>query len=338
MSLKVGIIGYGYMGVIRHRTVDARSDLELTIVCDTNPDTLREQKGFKVVRDPNEVINSDVDIVFVCTPNHLIPKLAIAALERGKHVFAEKPPGRCLEDILAIREQEKLSQNAKLMFGFNHRYHPAMLRAKAMISSGRFGRPLWVRGVYGKSGGRNFQSSWRNKRDISGGGILLDQGIHMIDLFNYLLGPFDKVKALTTNNFWDVEVEDNAFVIMSNSQNVQASLHSCATLWKHTFQLKVGLEKAYLEIEGFLSKTGSYGREMLKIGHRQFEDESEALGNPAEEVIYFDRDRSWDIELEKFIGFISNDKKVDESSSEDAMNAMRVVDLAYKDSGCFSRS
>lgn len=324
------------MGVIRRRTVEARSDLELKVVCDPNSDALSDcEDKCLVVRDPSAVLRSDVDVVFVCTPNNLIPGLTVAALENGKHVFAEKPPGRSLADVRLMMEQEKKSGGCKLMFGFNHRYHPALMRAKSIISSNRFGKALWVRGVYGKSGGKNFKESWRNTRDISGGGILLDQGIHMIDLFNHLVGPFSDVKAMTSNNFWDVEVEDNAFVVMGNNRGVQASLHSCATLWKHTFQLKIGLENAYLDIEGFLSKTGSYGREMLKIGHRQFEDEAEALGNPAEEVIYFDKDRSWDIELDKFVECIKQDKPVTESSSQDAFNAMLVVDKAYRNSGVF---
>jgi len=270
--------------------------------------------------------------VFICTPNHLIPKLAIECLERGKHVFCEKPPGRTLEDIVQMRNAENRNLGTKLMFGFNHRYHPGVLRAKSIVDSGRMGKIIALRGLYGKSGGKNFDKSWRNDFKISGGGILLDQGIHMLDLFNYFLGGFTSVKSFLSNGHWGFDVEDNAIVILKNDHGQLAMLHSSATFWKHMFQLNVILEKGYLSLEGLLSKTGSYGRENLVIGRRQFEDEAEALGNPSEETIYFDKDRSWEIEVNQFINCILDDKPVIESNSTDAYNAMELIHRCYQDS------
>jgi predicted dehydrogenase len=190
-----------------------------------------------------------------------------------------------------------------------------------------------LRGLYGKSGGKDFEKSWRNDFKTSGGGILIDQGIHMLDLFNFFLGGFTSVKAFLSNGHWGFDVEDNAVVILKNDEHQLAVLHSSATFWKHMFQLNVILEKGYLKLEGLLSKTGSYGREMLVIGHRQFEDESEALGNPSEETIYFDKDMSWELETNRFVDCILNNKPVLESSSTDAYNAMELVHRCYKDSG-----
>ena len=332
MLIKVAIIGYGYMGVIRRRVVELHRELELSIICETDPEKLADEKSFTVVQDPKEVLESDTQAVFICTPNHLIPDLTVQCLERGKHVFCEKPPGRTLKDIERMQEAERKNPGTKLMFGFNHRYHPGVMRSKSIVDSGRLGKIVCLRGLYGKSGGKNFAHSWRNDFSVSGGGILLDQGIHMLDLFNFFLGGFTSVKAFLSNGHWGFDVEDNAVVILKNEQNQMAMLHSSATFWKHMFQLNVILEKGYLKLEGLLSKTGSYGRETLVIGHRQFEDESEALGNPSEETIYFDKDLSWELEVNRFVNYILNDKPVLESNSTDAYNAMELVYRGYHDS------
>lgn len=332
-TVSCAIIGYGYMGEIRRRVIEQHPQLELVMVCETDPSKLVQDQPFSVVRDPVEVIQSNAQAVFVCTPNYLIPELAVQCLERGKHVFCEKPPGRTLNDIQRMQLAEKHNPGVKLMFGFNHRYHPGVLRAKSIVDSGQLGKIVALRGLYGKSGGKNFQKSWRNDFAVSGGGILLDQGIHMLDLFNYFLGGFTSAKAFLSNARWGFEVEDNAMVILENDRHQLAMLHSSVTFWKHMFQLNCILEDGYLRLEGLLSKTGSYGRETLVIGRRQFEDEAEALGNPSEETIYFDRDLSWELEVRHFADCIINDKPVLECSSVDAYNAMELVQLCYRDSG-----
>ena len=332
--LKVGIIGYGYMGEIRKRVVDASPRLALSGICERDKSKVQHLKGVTIYDRPESLLNSDTDIVCVCTPNNSIPDLVVRALDKGKHVFCEKPPGRNIHDVEKMRKAELQNQNCKLMFGFNHRYHPAILRAKKIVVGGSLGKVLWLRGLYGKSGGRHFRTSWRNRKEISGGGILLDQGIHMLDLFNYICSDsnFTNIKAVMGNKHWGGEVEDNAFIIMENGAGQHACLHSSATLWKHQFKLEIGLEDGYLTVEGFLSKTGSYGRESLTIGRRQFEDEAEAIGNPSEEIIYFDQDRSWEIEFASFVSCILENKPVVESTSLDALNAMSIVESAYEDS------
>jgi predicted dehydrogenase len=331
--LQCGIIGYGYMGEIRHRILRSHPNMELLMVCETNPERIEKDYNFAVVKEPEEVIDSRVDVVFVCTPNNLIPDLAVKSLESGKHVFCEKPPGRTLSDIVRIMNAEKGNPETKLMFGFNHRYHPGVMKAKAFVDSGRMGKVIALRGLYGKSGGNNFSKSWRNDFETSGGGILLDQGIHMLDLFNFFLGEFTSVKSFLSNSQWGFDVEDNAVIILKNDKDQLGMLHSSSTFWKHMFQLNIILERGYLHLEGLLSKTGSYGRETLVIGQRQFEDEAEALGNPSEETIYFDNDLSWELEVNKFVDYILNDKPVSESNSSDAYNAMELVHRCYQDSG-----
>lgn len=324
------------MGEIRRRVIERHPDLELTLVCENNPEKLGRDLPFETSGDYRSVYQSDAELIFVCTPNNLIPEISIECMKLGKHVFAEKPPGTCLQDIVNICEQEKISKNAKLMFGFNHRYHPGILRAKELADSGRFGKILWLRGIYGKSGGKSFEKSWRNKKEVSGGGILLDQGIHMLDLFHLFCDEFTDVKAFLGNEYWRLELEDNAFVILRNQNNQNAMLHSSATLWKHNFKLHIGLEKGYFTVEGLLSKSGSYGRETLTVGRQQFEGETYAVGNPSEEITYFDTDLSWEIEVNNIVDCIKNNAPVQKSSSLDALKVMQVVDRAYQDSGYYA--
>ena len=332
-KFKCAIIGYGYMGEIRHRVINKLENAEITMICEVDFTKMQDLQGLEIVTDPKKVIESNVDVVFICTPNHLIPELTVKCLKTGKHVFAEKPPGRTLGDIESMMVAEKQNLDTKLMFGFNHRFHPGMMKAKALVDSGNMGKIIALRGLYGKSGGKNFSNSWRNDINISGGGILLDQGIHMLDLFNYFLGGFTSVKSFLSNNQWGFDVEDNAVVILKTETGQLAMLHSSATFWKHMFQLDIILEFGYLKLEGLLSKTGSYGRETLIIGKRQFEDETESVGNPSEETIYFDTDLSWELEMKKFLDCILNNKKVEECNSNDAHNAMKLVEWSYKDSG-----
>jgi predicted dehydrogenase len=329
--LKCGIAGYGYMGEIRRAVIERTEGLELVGIAENSPTVRSKIKNTKVFERVEDLLKEPLDIVFVCTPNCFSPEICVEAMKAGKHVFCEKPPGRNVADIQYIRKHEK--NGVKLMFGFNHRFHPGIIKAKVVIDSGRFGPIINVRGIYGKSGGMQFKSSWRNNKAVSGGGILLDQGIHMLDLFRYLCGDFDDVKCFASNAFWKLDVEDNAYVILHGKNGVDAVCHSSATFWKHTFRIDITLEGGYMVVEGLLSKSGSYGREQLRIAKRQFEDEADAVGNPSEEVTYFDRDMSWDLEVTEFVKAIRENKPVTVSSSEDALKVMEIIEKAYINAG-----
>ncbi len=329
--LRLAIIGYGYMGEIRKRVIEGTPRLELCGIFDASISVRERINGCRVFDSFEELLKEKLDIIFVCTPNLYSPQYCMDSLNMGRHVFCEKPPGRSLDDIQNIIRVEKENPGVKLMFGFNHRFHPGIMRAKVIADSGRLGKILNIRGLYGKSGGVNFRDSWRNNKEISGGGILLDQGIHMLDLFRYFCGDFEYIKCFLNNKFWKFETEDNAFVILANKKGQNAFFHSSATMWKHTFRVDLTLENGYVAVEGLLSKTGSYGREKIIIGKRQFEDETEAIGNPSEEVTYFDRDLSWDLEVQEFVRCIDENIPVTKSSSEDALKVMEIIDKAYKD-------
>ncbi|HXH34341.1 MAG TPA: Gfo/Idh/MocA family oxidoreductase [Plantibacter sp.] len=327
--LRAGIVGYGYMGEIRRRNVDEHPDLTLVGVVDPRIDD-PGRLGTNVLATYQELIAETLDVVFVCTPNRLTPEVTVYALEQGCHVFCEKPPGRTVADIERIRAAERARPDLKLIFGFNHRHHPGITEAKAIADSGALGRVLYLRGAYGKSGGDGFEKGWRNDPEIGGGGILLDQGIHMLDLFRFFCGDFDEVSGMMSTTYWDIPGEDNAFLTLRNGTGQIASLHSSATSWKHTFRLEIGLEKGYLTVSGLLSKTGSYGRETLLIGRRPMRGESVALGNPREEMTYYDADPSWDLQVGHFVDSIRTGTPIVDSTSLDALRVMEIVEQVYR--------
>jgi predicted dehydrogenase len=335
--IKALVVGYGYMGQIRARVAGELEGLLIAGVCD--PAISPDETGLRCphYKDYRTAIRElRPQLVFVCTPNSLSPEVCEHALGSGCHVFCEKPPGRSVEDVERIIAAESASKGLKVMFGFNHRHHPAILEAKSIVKAGRLGRILWLRGVYGKSGGlgRGFESSWRNNPEVSGGGILLDQGIHMLDLFRFFCGDFEEVHGMMGTRLWNISVEDNAFVMLRGSGGQMAQLHSSATLWKHTFELEIGLEHGYLIVHGLLSKTGSYGRETLVIGRRPDEADITAVaGVPREESIYFDKDMSWSLQMQEILRCIREDRPVIDSSTRDALKVMQLIESIYRKAG-----
>ena len=336
MTLRAAIIGYGYMGEIRRAVAERTDGVEVIGISETDDARRAQITGVATFADWRDLLALAPDCVFVATPNRYAPEITVDALNRGMHVFCEKPPGRTVADIELMRAAEAANPGAQLMFGFNHRYHPGIVKGRVLVDSGRLGKVIGLRGVYGKSGGMNFRDSWRNDIEMSGGGILLDQGIHMLDLFRCFCGDFQHIKAFVADQYWKTGLEDNAWVALQNDDGQGAVLHSSATLWKHTFRLDVICEEGYLVIEGLLSKSGSYGREQLVVGRRQFEDEAEAVGNPTEEITYFDRDASWDLEVGEWLRCIREDAPVTVSSSYDALRVMEIIADAYADAGAGS--
>lgn len=322
------IFGYGYMGKIRYQVLRSHPAVQRVTIVDPAADPLVEGLQGVLIRPEEPIPWKEVDVAFICTPNNVTADLCVEALERCGRVFCEKPPGRNWEDFCRIAEAAATPRHT-ITFGFNHRLHPSIQAAKALIGAGGLGDVLYMKGTYGKSGGVRHRENWRNNLEISGGGILLDQGIHMLDLLHLFLGPLTLADAVLADSFWGCGVEDNAFVLLRSDRGVPAFLHSSATLWKHTFRLEIGCRDGYLIATGLLSQTGSYGREQLIIGKRQFEDEALALGNPREEIIHFDRDESWEKEVHEFLMAVKEGRPPMHGTLEDARRVMQIIRDVY---------
>ena len=325
--IRVGIVGFGTMGHIRYEAVVQNSGASVLAVSDPRP--MGNIQGVKVFTTAEEIIeDSEIDAVFICTPNYLNQALAIQALRSGKHVFCEKPPAFNAQGVEAVIVAEQESRGLKLMYGFNHRHHDSIIRAKELVDSGQQGRLLWMRGRYGKSVDEHFYKSWRAQKRWAGGGILIDQGIHMLDLFLMMAGDFEEVQAFVSTLYWKVDVEDNVFAILRNQAGVVASLHSTMTQWRHLFALEMFLEHGYIVINGLLTTSGSYGEEAMTVAKNRTTAPA-AKWRDSEETV-FKVNNSWQREVDHFIDAVKSDTSVRYGTSADALKLMRVVDKIYQ--------
>jgi len=291
-------------------------------------DSVNIKADIDIAETSAQIINNpEIDAVFICTPNYLNKPLTIQSLQAGKHVFCEKPPAFTAKDVKEIRIVEKESGKV-LMYGFNHRHHGSIKHMKKLIDEREFGKVLWMRGRYGKSVDEKYYDNWRAKRKYAGGGILIDQGIHMIDLFLHLGGDFDTVHASVSNLYWNLNVEDNVFATLENSETgLAASFHSTMTQWRHLFSLEVFLEKGYLILNGLKTSSNSYGDEVLTITKNR--SVAPAATWEDEENITYHMDESWTSEAEEYFSAIRLERKVKIGNSVDALALMKIIDKIY---------
>ena len=335
MIIKVGIAGFGKIGQLRAKELEKNKNSQVVAVLDVKkPEILRD--NIKFVDSFDELLKQDIDAVFICTYNNFLADYTSLALKAGKHVFCEKPPAKSTDELKSVIETENDS-NLILKYGFNHRYHYSVQEAKKIIDSGSMGKLLWLRGVYGKAGSIDYDKNWRNYSKYSGGGILIDQGIHMLDLMRYFSGEnFIHINSFVTTSYWDIDSEDNAFAIMQSKNKVTAMLHSSATQWKHKFLLEMCFEEGYINLDGILSGTRSYAPEKLVIGRREFEDITFAMGKPKENTTWFENDDSWRLEVKEFINAVLGKTKIKHGTSKDAYETLKLVEKIYENSGFYN--
>jgi predicted dehydrogenase len=327
-ELKIGIAGFGVVGKRRKECIDHNPNLHVVAICDRSFDKEGMlDNGIHYYQDYRRLLMEDLDALVVCLTNDIAAEVTIAGLKVGLHVFCEKPPGRNVEDILRVMSYERQHPNSKLMYGFNHRYHESVQDALKILRSGDLGKVINMRGVYGKAKLITFnQPVWRTNREIAGGGVLLDQGIHMVDLMCLFGGDYTEVHSFLSNSHWGYDVEDNAYALMKTANGVVGMLNSSATQWRHRFNLDINLEKGSLILGGILSGTKSYGAETLTVVRA---DPDNDRGDPKEQITRYNRDPSWDDEIEAFADCIVNDTPVQNGTSKDALRTMRLVFLIY---------
>lgn len=326
-KLRVGIAGYGVVGKRRHQFIDLNPHLQVVGVCDrTFKGNGTLQEGIHSYNNYQDLLRDEtLDVLFVCLTNDIAAEVTIAGLNKNLHVFCEKPPGKNPREIRNVREVEAQKPKLKLKYGFNHRYHDSVKEALRLIQSKELGEVINMRGVYGKSIIVSFESDWRSKREIAGGGILLDQGIHMVDLMRLYAGEFVDYHSFVKNDYWNYDIEDNAYALMKSEKGIVAFLHSTATEWRHRFNLDITLTKGTIILKGILSGTKSYGQESLKI---VFKGEADG-GNPKEQTTTYIKDNSWADEINEFADAIVNELPIKSGSSLDALRTMEMVFNIY---------
>lgn len=329
--MRVALVGCGAIGRKRVRALRNFPDDDLVLVADIDParaSALAAEAACDVARDWQAVVSSDaVEIVVVCTTNDWLAPIAIAALEHGKHVLVEKPMARSVQEADAIVAAAQRSSRV-VKVGFNHRHHPAIWKAKTLCAEGAIGEVFFVRCRYGHGGRPGYEREWRSNSQIAGGGELLDQGIHGIDLFRWFLGDFAEAVGFTATYVWtetpssSPPVEDNAFALFRTRAGQIASLHASWTQWKNLFSFEVFGRTGYLIAEGL---GGSYGTERLTVGRRRMEG-----GLPEEQTTEFPgADPSWEAEWEEFVSAIREDRQP-LANHHDGAQALRMVAAVYE--------
>lgn len=325
-TVKFAIIGCGLIGKKRAACLPKGS---LAVVCDL--DLPRAQSlattvpGCRAVTDPAEVFKSaDVDAVIISAINSALSSLTGDAIRAGKHVLVEKPVAfraREAEALLALAQEKRVLVRA----GYNHRFHPAFQKAREIVDSGALGPLMFLRGRYGHGGRVGYDREWRADPQLSGGGELIDQGVHLIDLARWFLGDFPFVDGFAKTYFWDMLVDDNAFLNLRTATEQTAWLHVSCTEWKNTFSFEIYGRDAKLHIEGL---GGSYGVERL-----HFYKMLPEMGPPETTVFEFPRgDQSWRLEVEAFVEDIRTGRTPSPGLA-DAAAALRVVETIYQKSG-----
>jgi predicted dehydrogenase len=273
----------------------------------------------------DEALAADPDAVVIAALNTSLAPLATACIRAGKHVLLEKPVG------VSSAEVERLDHLAQqhgvlVRAGYNHRYHPAIQKARSLFEAGAIGRLMFIRGRYGHGGRLGYDREWRADPALSGGGELLDQGVHLIDLAGWFMGPWSSIEGHTATYFWDTPVEDNAFISLRTAGGHTAWLHASCTEWKNLFSLEIYGTDAKLHIEGL---GGSYGVERLYHFHMLPE-----MGPPDTVIYEFPRvDISWALETQEFVEDIRL-RRTPVPGLREAKAILDVVEGIYTRAGC----
>lgn len=325
-QVRVGIVGTGLIGAKRAEAIRSAKKGKLIAAADSDfgrAKALARKFGVSALVDWKKlVMQKDIDAVIVAVPNAFAAKIVIAALRAGKHVLCEKPFGvnskESAEMLAAARKTRKL-----VKVGFNHRFHGATLKAREIFDEGGIGRQvLFIRARYGHGGRRGMEKEWRFNKKISGGGELLDQGVHLIDLARWFAGDFTNAYGLARTKFWKTNLEDNAFALLENAKTT-VSFHASATQWKNLFSFEIYGDKGYLEITG---KGGSYGEEMLTWAQR-----NEGAAPDVATFRFGTQDESWRREWEHFVRAIHKKEKL-WSDARDGLKVNQIVEALYRSS------
>jgi predicted dehydrogenase len=329
--MRVAIVGCGLIGQKRAR---ALGKSQLVAVADLQEGQAKklaaQHPGCAVERDWERVVSrDDIDLVIVATTNNALAAVALAAVQSGKHVLIEKPAARTsaeLEPVVSAAREAGLV----VKVGFNHRFHPAFQKARAIVDSGAIGPLMFIRARYGHGGRLGYEREWRADPAIAGGGEMLDQGIHLIDLSRWFLGEFTEVSGHIGTFFWNMPVEDNGFALLKTATGQVAWLHASCTEWKNLFCFEIYGRDGKLQINGL---GGSYGVERLA-----FYQMLPAMGPPETTIWeYPGEDTSWQAEYSDFLSSI-RERRAPSGSVDDALEALRIVELLYKGSTLFKGS
>jgi len=329
--LGFAIIGCGLIGRKRATALAKLPAARLLAVCDLDAgraaDVAKSAPGCAALTDYQAVLaDPKIDAVVVSTLNASLAPIALAAVKAGKHVLVEKPGALNAAQLRTIRYAVDSSETRpRVRLAYNHRFHPSLLKARELFESGALGPMMFLRARYGHGGRKGYDREWRADPVLSGGGELIDQGVHVIDLAGWFLGDFATVDGHASTFFWDMKVDDNAFLSLRTAAGQTAWLHVSCTEWKNLFSLEIYGRDAKLAIDGL---GGSYGVERLAY-YKMLPQ----MGPPETTIWeYPGNDDSWRIETEEFVTDIREHREPAPGLRE-GIRTLEIVEEIYRKSG-----
>jgi predicted dehydrogenase len=327
--LSFAIVGCGLIGKKRAAALHQVPRTRLLYACDLDTsraeDLAKTHSGCRPATEYKIALaDHEVDAVIVSTVNSSLAPVALAAAEAGKHVLVEKPGALSsgqLKDVKAAAERS----GAQVRIGYNHRFHPALLKARELFDSDALGPLMFMRGRYGHGGRKGYDREWRADPKLSGGGELIDQGVHLIDLAVSYLGEIKTVEGHACTLFWDMPVDDNAFLSLRTAGGQTAWLHVSCTEWKNMFSLEIYGRDGKIAIDGL---GGSYGTEKLT-----FYKMLPQMGPPEATSWEFPGgDGSWAAETAAFVEDVQK-RRVPSPGLQEGIRTLEIVEAIYRNSG-----
>lgn len=325
-KLRIALVGAGGIGKRWANAVQKTKGAVLSVVCDTDEGKARvvaaAHDGCAVFPDWRMcAVSQNIDVAIVALPNALLASVSQGFLKNKKHVLCEKPGGIVPEEIaknIALAKKNR----ARYMVGFNHRYHDGFQKARKLFEEGIIGDIVFIRARYGFGGREGYEKEWRFNKAISGGGELIDQGVHMIDMARWFLGNVVEVKSMTSDGFWHGGVEDNAFVLLKNKKGATSSIHVSWTQWRALHSFEIYGTKGYLVIDGLGKKYGGGERLIFGKRNKSFTADEKVI------ACNTDADRSLARMLQEFISAI-NEGRETTPSGRDGLETLKIVHEIY---------
>ncbi len=325
-SFGIGIVGCGMIGQKRAKALGAGGRLVACADIDVDrAENLARSSGAKVFRDWRELVwLPEVDIVVIATLHDSLAAITLAAIEAGKHVLVEKPAARSAAELEPVMIAAG-KKGVKVHVGFNHRYHRSLRKAREIFDSGALGELMFIRARYGHGGRIGYDKEWRAKPELSGGGELIDQGPHLIDLSRWFLGDFSEVQGFAHTYYWDMPVDDNGFMLLRTEKKQTAFLHASCTEWKNLFSMEIYGRDGKLDLSGL---GGSYGIERL-TWYKMLPE----MGPPETTSWEYPMgDDSWAVEMTEFYDDIRLNR-APSAGLGDAYAALKIIEKIYRESG-----
>lgn len=326
--MNIGIIGFGLMGQVRARNLALMPEHRLVAVYDPDQDrakVLATQMEYSVESSYEALVQrKDIDVVLVAVPHFRARDIVVVALQAGKHVLCEKPLGLNTQESGDILKAARDS-GRHLTVGFNYRFYPGIQEARRIIAVGGIGQPTHLRCVVGHGGRPGMEREWKTSKALCGGGVLLDPGIHVIDLIRFLFGEIRSGVAWLSRTFWEIDVEDNAFLILETVGECLAQVHTSITEWKNKFALDIFGRDGYVSVQG---RSDFYGPQVVRHGKRW----GWLQNPPGEEVVeeYTLEDTSFALEMRAFLNRIAGKEVSDLATGGDGRRALEIIERLYR--------